>query len=373
MTKRILVLTLCLLLALSGLTACGKSGEPEAESTLDNIFTTPTTEVASQSTEPDSQATDPSSPESPDAFFGSISHGFSNDNQQNGQNISLVYEGGELHIDYFMTVSGNVAKDGVGLLVILDGQPQPYKTAEDDTYSYVHTFYPPLKKQLDIEMIMTPVTGQEGDTLELTVFHLLGPDYYSNPNEMAPGMRQTTGSTFNSTQLVFQATPPKAELPDTPERVVAQSVEYPDLTSGELASWTASELQTDSSYAFATNYNWNSGYIFGVSPEKNLTIRSEVFGSTAVEWSYILYVNHQPVSVLPENQVMFHTQNGKKTVIETTLDMSDFDGEAIIYAMFYVRNWSDRSSLNFTASPVFSSTHYLTDAENLQAMKEKYN
>lgn len=373
MKKRLLSLTLCLLLALSGLTACGKSGEPEAESTLDNIFTTPTTEAASQSTEPDSQATDPSSPESPDAFFGSISHGFSNDNQQNGQSSSPVYEGGELHINYFMAVSGNVAKDGVGLLVILDGQPQPYKTAEEDTYSYLHTFYPTPEKQLDIEMIMTPVTGQEGDTLELTVFHLLGPDYYSNPNEPLPGMRQTSGSTFSSTQLVFQATPPKAELPDTPERVAAQSVEYPDLTSGELASWTAAELQTDSSYAFATNYNWNSGYIFGVSPEKNLTIRSEVLGSTAVEWSYILYVNHQPVSVLPENQVMFRTQNGKKTVIETTLDMSDFDGEGIIYGVFYVRNLRDSSSLNFSAGPVFSATHYLTDAENLQAMKEKYN
>lgn len=373
MKKRLLSLTLCLLLALSGLTACGKSGEPEAESTLENIFTTPTTEAASQSTEPDSQATDPSSPESPNPFFGGISHGFSDETLINEKGRYNIYEGGEMHIDYFMAVSGNVAKDGVGLLVILDGQPQPYKTAEEDNYSYLHTFYPTPGKRLDIEMIMTPVTGQEGDTLELTVFHLLGPDYYSNPNEMAPGMRQTSGSTFSSTQLVFQATPPKAELPDTPERVAAQSVEYPDLTSADLAGWTAEELQTDSSYEFATNYTWNSGYIFGVSPEKNLTIRSEVFGSTAVEWSYILYVNHQPVSVLPENQVMFRTQNGKKTVIETTLDMSDFDGEGIIYAMFYVRNWRDWPSLNFTASPVFSSTHYLTDAENLQAMKEKYN
>ena len=155
--------------------------------------------------------------------------------------------------------------------------------------------------------------------------------------------------------------------------MATQSVEYPDLTSTDLAGWTAEELQTDSSYEFATNYNWNSGYIFGVSPEENLTIRSEVFGSTAVDWSYILYVNHQPVSVLPENQVMFRTQNGKKTVIETTLDMSDFDGEDIIYGVFYVRNWRDRSSLNFTATPDISFTVYLTDAVDFQAMQQKYN
>ena len=225
MKKRLLSLTLCLLLALSGLTACGKSGEPEAESTLDNIFTTPTTEAASQPTEPDSQATDPSSPESPVPFFGGITHGFSDEPLENEKGRYTIYEGGELHIDYLMDVYGNVAKDGVGLLVVLDGQPQPYKTAEDDTYSYLHTFYPTPEKQLDIERIMTPVTGQEGDTLELTVFHLLGPDYYSNPNEMAPGMRQTSGSTSSSTQLVYQATPPKAELPATPERVAAPSVE----------------------------------------------------------------------------------------------------------------------------------------------------
>ena len=108
-------------------------------------------------------------------------------------------------------------------------------------------------------------------------------------------------------------------------------------------------------------------------PASEMCLSGDSLYMTAVEWSYILYVNHQPVSVLPENQVMFRTQNDKKTVIETTLDMSDFDGEGIIYAMFYVRNWRDWPSLNFTASPVFSSTHYLTDAENLQAMKEKYN
>ena len=142
MKKRLLSLTLCLLLALSGLTACGKSGEPEAESTLENIFTTPTTEAASQSTEPDSQATDPSSPESPNPFFGGISHGFSDETLINEKGRYNIYEGGEMHIDYFMAVSGNVAKDGVGLLVILDGQPQPYKTAEEDNYSYLHTFYP---------------------------------------------------------------------------------------------------------------------------------------------------------------------------------------------------------------------------------------
>ena len=371
MTKRILVLTLCLLLALSGLTACGKSGEPEAKTTLDNIFTTPTTEAASQSTEPDSQATDPSSPGLPDVYFGGISHGFSDETLNNEKGRYNIYEGGEMHIDYFMAVSGNVGRDGVGLLVILDGQPQPYKTAEEDSYSYLHTFYPTAGKRLDIEMVMTPVTGQEGDTLELTVFHLLDPDYY--PNEKVLGMRQTDGATFSSTQLVFQATPPKAELPDTPERVAAQSVEYPDLTSGELAGGTAAEMQTDSSYAFATNHSLISGNIYGVSPEENLTIRSEVFGSTAVEWSYILYVNHQPVSVLPENQVMFRTQNGKKTVIETTLDMSDFDGEDIIYGVFYVRNWRDRSSLNFTATPDISFTVYLTDAADFQAMQQKYN
>ena len=39
-----------------------------------------------------------------------------------------------------------------------------------------------MQQFFDIDFTSRSVIVKEGDTLELTVFHLLGPDYYSNPN-----------------------------------------------------------------------------------------------------------------------------------------------------------------------------------------------
>lgn len=113
--------------------------------------------------------------------------------------------------------------------------------------------------------------------------------------------------------------------------------------------------------------------IYSISKEKPLTIYAEVFGAPTVDWSLILYIDHQPVSVKPENMINFNNQSGRKTLIECTLDLSDFDGESIFYAVLYVRNWREPEvSSGTNCSTWITSTYYLTDAGNLQEMGQKY-
>lgn len=91
-----------------------------------------------------------------------------------------------------------------------------------------------------------------------------------------------------------------------------------------------------------------------------------------VKWSLILYVDHLPVSVLPENQALFQTRAGQKTIIETTLDLSDFDGEEIFYAVLYARNWRGSAVSGTNCGTVITPTYYLTDAVDLDSVHEKY-
>lgn len=224
---------------------------------------------------------------------------------------------------------------------------------------------------MTVELILTPVTGKEGDTLELTAFSILKPDYY--PGEQVIGMMQTNSSVWSSTQLVFQATPPAVQPMEETERIKSQTITYTDLTSDDIGGWSSEDLNREYSFAFTTDHAADAANIYGVSQGENLTVHTEVFGATAVQWSLILYVDHKPVSVLSEHQMNFSTKNGQKTVIETVLSMDDFDGEAIFYAVLFARNWRDPAVMNGTnCTTEITSTYYLTDAENLADMDSKY-
>ena len=65
--------------------------------------------------------------------------------------------------------------------------------------------------------------------------------------------------------------------------------------------------------------------------------------------------------------------NGQKLVVDTAIDMSDFDGEAIIYAIAAPKNYSEflnNTELNFWIAE--SKTFYLSSASNSEEMIENH-
>lgn len=344
------------LLVLTLLSAC--SANPDTvpttptEETAENIFTSPTETEANKPFE---------------NREGTLIHKFKVEESEE-YGICNIYRGGEMHINYIIKATGLLREDDIGLLLLLDGNPQPYKTSEDGELAYLHAFSP--EDGTEHELIFTPVIGKAGDILELDAIRILDPDYYQG--ETYSGLKQTVGYGLRYTSLVFEADPPEAELPEIPERVVEQTVNYVDLTSRDTRGMTSEQLQTEVRFTMTTDHSTGSRYSYSVSPESGLTVTSEIFGITAVNWSYIIYVNHKPVSVLPANQVFFHTESGQKTVIETKLDFSDFDGESILYVVLCSRNWRDPVLSGVNGTTETTTTYYLTDVANLDAAHEKY-
>lgn len=56
-------------------------------------------------------------------------------------------------------------------------------------------------------------------------------------------------------------------------------------------------------------------------------------GSDADSYRAVFFVNHQPATVKPENIVTVRNLAGHKTIVEAEIDISDLQGEAIVYAM----------------------------------------
>lgn len=143
--------------------------------------------------------------------LGSLSAGLHDDCPSDDYGPYITYTGGEMSMGYEIGSSGKIRESGIGILLFLDGQPQPYRLEGESTYTYLHTFYPE-KPSMVVDFYFTPVTGQEGDDLEMYALAILNPEYRPSvgPQQM---MVFTSGSVGAGWRLKFEATPPGGRFP----------------------------------------------------------------------------------------------------------------------------------------------------------------
>lgn len=83
-----------------------------------------------------------------------------------------------------------------------------------------------------------------------------------------------------------------------------------------------------------------------------------VWGTPDVRYGLMFYVDNQPISA--EQEILFDMKPGKKTVITINIDLSDYDGECVIYAALIARNRLT-TPVRTQASLHLSKTYYLLD------------
>ncbi len=370
MKRSVMILLITLLL-----TGCAAAPVPSAPSilqepttapTVGNIFTTPPT------TEPPSTnptASDPTEPTSPVYDnLGSFSFGFMDNDQNFDEELGrfILYQGGEMHLRFRYTFTGTIGNDGVGPVLLLDGIPQPYKTAESDEYAYVHTFYPPTKLGglIVAELIFTPVTGKAGDKLNLSVFSLMQPDH-SIIEEPTKPFRLTNSELASDAVFVMEATPGQCPLPEVTERVNALTVSTTDLTSTDTRGWSAEELQNDASFEIGFPKKQSFSYsIYNMGPDKQLHFHAEIFSPGFVQWALVVYIDNLPVTLLTENDIRFTVPAGQKVVVDMQLSMEGTDGEMPVYAALIPRNRHAPEVRRTNCDITLSNSYYLLAARD---------
>lgn len=383
MIRNGLALLFAVALLMTGCTGPKVPSDPPE--TVDNLFVNPTTAPTEANGDP-TGGTDATSPTEEDVGLGHLSAGYDentsavSDREQTlsyaggevpiHQGRYVTYEGEELHVGYSFQIMGSMAKKGIGFMLILDGIPQPYRTADQEEYTYLHTFYPPTEKGgiINIEMIFTPVTGQAGDNLLMNSVYLLDPQY--DPTKGAEAFR--SASFGGNTQLVFTADPPQPEIPAVTERIRQLNIETQDLTSSDIFGWSAEDLQTKYSFEYSVDAGQASDMYFGVTEESGLKFHAEVFSPSMAQWRLILFIDHQPVSVLAENRMDFSVHNGQKAVIDLTLDMSGYRESAPLYAVLVCRNSYDPMMQGLQCGSSVTRSHYLSREADWNVWLDKY-
>ncbi len=364
------IFTIAIMLMLA-FTACSKTPEDiesilGANETVENIFTKPTETAIPQNTTAEA-TTEPVLPTQQPTIqqgnMGYIQIGPSGVALKDEVGPYRLYEGGELHMPYTINATGTVADQGMGILLFIDGKPQPYKTSDNSTYQYMHIFYPVSGESYIADISFTPVTGQAGDTLELYASTILNPNF--SIAEGIGGFVYTSGAVVSGTRLKFDATPSFSDDEFINERIISLTTSYVDTKYAEISGWSDKDLMEKVEAHLYVNDldDTRDCIVYGVTAEENLSIRYEVWGSPYVQYGLVVFVDNEPVFTAENSFIPVEVQNGKKTVIEAELDMSDFDGESVVYVMLVPRNFRTSEVLT-QASLDYSRTFFLVSGEN---------
>ncbi len=359
-TIRIFVLVLTLVGIVAAASGCtsGPAAGPVLSSEVKNPFTVPLV----QTTEPASaQATEPTASQEPPIALGSGIEYFEGnvELQQGDIGYHIRYDGGEMHFPFEFGGNGSgLVEYGMGFILFLDGIPQPYRTSQNEEYRYMHIF----KMQdedtpVSDEFIFYPITGKNGDLLELNIAQIEFPEYYKHTS----GNWQATDCvTVAGGRFLMNADPPAQELPVRQELVKSYNAGFVDLTQAEISGWTPDDLKNKIEQHFYVNNTKDYGVIKGVGTDDKVTFRFEFWGNPSVQYAVVMMVDNEPLYVGPE-QIQLSTKYGQKTIVEVELDMSHFDGRMYAYALLIPRNMRSMPDRDASVTIMPDSQIFLTD------------
>lgn len=327
--KQQIMLLFILIFLLTGCTQAlpAASSGPAGESTASPF----------SSTSPSPATTSPQ--QTGEVDLGSLGVGPAEERQKDSRGSFLNYEGGEMRMPYFLESTGSIRQCGIGILLFVDGQPQPYRLSDAEEYTYMHVFYPDAPK-ITFDLCFVPVTGSEGDELEVYIEALPSPEYMPSQGPQNR-MVYTSGSTGGGTRLKYLADPPAAVFPEKSLRLSTPKIQKTDCTYSDVVGWTDADWKEKVSSRFQINGQPENGpnRIYEITAQEKVPLHYEVWGCENLRSTLVIFVDNVPVFG-PEGQLPdLPLENGKKTVVDMALDMTDFTGESVIYAIRVPRNY----------------------------------
>lgn len=226
----------------------------------------------------------------------------------------------------------------------------------------MHFFYPTDGVECIADVYFTPAAGQQGDMLELYALTLPNPSH--RLSDGGSGFSFTHGSCVSGTQLKYEAAPPISNPAEHDIRLTDLHIRYDDTTSEEISGWSEMDLmERVESHTYVNGLSDSgSNIVYGVISQQPVTLRYELWGSPYVRYGLVWFLDNVPVFSSDDTLQSVEVRGGQKTIIEASLDMTDFDGESVVYAILVPRNY--RSSEVLTMGYLDAGqTFYLVEQE----------
>ena len=131
-----------------------------------------------------------------------------------------------------------------------------------------------------VDFYFTPITGQEGDDLEMYTLAILNPEYRPSvgPQQM---MVFTSGAVGAGWRLKFEATPPETDFPEKQHRLYDAEITSEDTSYGDVFGWSEEDLRErlDSrSYVNDAPHN-GQNRVYNITADTPVDLRYELWGT----------------------------------------------------------------------------------------------
>lgn len=236
----------------------------------------------------------------------------------------MVYDGQPVNAECFIDNVG--PSMSVGLLIFIDGIPQPYKVGDhDETYMYIHEA--PSMEKTTFPISFTPVCGKKGETKNIRFLSILNPQIRPDKLEYDYGHTNAM-TTFFPRRLEI-----KEDVPDVlPE--YSQLPSQRDMTSEEIEQviYTNSKGQQINKLnifnLFVRDANKSEQTAYIDVEEQKFTVEVQGFGGPSTKYILLPYLNHVLVNT-DEFPGILTVDEGKKIFRKTfTFELTKLDKDA---------------------------------------------
>ncbi len=366
--KRLFCLILCMVLALS-LAACGPAPSGPTE-TAANPFTQGTTAAPESSASPSQASVSTTAPSNdpvegptfPDGYkapkeaaIGLHVHPENFPHMEDDPDPrDYYYSGGEIQIPVTLTVE-SYEYSGVGLIAFLDGIPQPFHLNEGEDDQYINVLYLPDGNH-DYTVSFLPVTGTVGQWSELWIGFVLNPELVI-PNLDFVWYERRACDMFIFIHINFLTEPEYPTVPSIESRQISQTVSYEPVSYAEsiVLPEDQRDLQNCAYYSVDGQRVITTGTTdrrYSASAENPVTVQLKVYGLPDINYRLVFYYDNLPITLDPMEIIDY--QDGEKAIVETTVDLTGFDGYARLSAYLVPLNYGRNADGSMTRGGAIS-------------------
>jgi hypothetical protein len=281
----------------------------------------------------------------------SIGHEFSNPQlDKNGERLPISYSGGEIKIDYDVNASGNVKN--VGFLIFIDGIPQPYKfNTTEEPYEYMHIFeLSEDDKDVPFTFVFTPVTGKQGDTLQVSITSVYNPAFMPDMKEtVSYAGYHTTLDCYSS--MFFNQDADALDTSDIPQYEYLNQVSltsepitptFLELFDNLMGAVDMEELNTRVlTKVFIDDVDMNLISNILVKKSGTLHVTYKILGHPGVRFKNTFYINHKALTSKDEISVETVLTKGNVSVIDVDIKLDKLENFNTFYVISVPCNAAD--------------------------------
>lgn len=245
----------------------------------------------------------------------------------------LTYDGNPIQLSYFLQGTGSNTE--VGLMLFLDGVPQPHRVVKNNQQDDLfiggqkvlmtnHRVSGNGRTEFTVEF--TPVTGSSGEEIGLHAIFLFEPSFVPKTES------QTFGVYHDGRFQIPLSVIMKTDAPSQAENY-AVSIETTPIPQSEKINdeLNPSGRISQPHFLFYSGESYYPNKL--VAKNSQIELTTSIYGGVEADYRITIFVNHQPIMIGGHHNFLMRTHYDQISTYRFTLDLRNYNRINSLYAV----------------------------------------